>query len=193
MKVFREQFHLRLKHSPYLGYWNAEFGALNQLISLWQYDDFNHRANVRKALAEDEEWTEKFVSVAFKYFDKQENSILHLPGWCTMNLCDENTGVYELVSYGMKMGGPIIWEEKLKRSLLSHARLGYTDLVGAWYTNIGDHNRVEVLWRFESMDARTEGRERAHKDAFVVNTVRDNLHNVQEHSSVILTPLLPAK
>lgn len=70
-------------------------------------------------------------------FYKFNDDYIYLQPYCYRLLL---LGTYELITYGMKKGGPVVWEEKLKSSLLAHARLGYTDLVGVWYTDIGDHN-----------------------------------------------------
>lgn len=189
LTLVAENFHLRTRHSPFFGYWISDLGALNQVIHIWEYESFAHRTAVRSALAEDKEWIESFVKKAFPYIVHQENSIVLKPDWCQLQADKANSGIFELSTYGMRVGGPKVWEENLKSSLLSHARLDYADLIGTWYTEIGDHNTVEVLWRYESADARREGRNKAHKDRLVVNKVRDNLENVATHRNILMTPL----
>ena len=69
-------FEIRSKHSKCLGYWTSEIGDLNQVVHLWEYEDFAHRTQTRAALAEDKEWQKQFVSEARKCQLHQESTIL---------------------------------------------------------------------------------------------------------------------
>merc|ERR1711892_1621066 len=53
MELSKEKFHLRTQHSVLLGYWTSELGGLNQVVHIWQYDSFSHRARVRATLGAD--------------------------------------------------------------------------------------------------------------------------------------------
>ncbi|HET7874544.1 MAG TPA: NIPSNAP family protein, partial [Methylomirabilota bacterium] len=55
-------FKLRTKHSKCLGYWTTEVGELNQVVHLWEYEDYAHRTRTRAALAKDKAWIQKYAS-----------------------------------------------------------------------------------------------------------------------------------
>jgi hypothetical protein len=55
-ETMREALPLREKHSAPVGYWQVEIGPLNTIVHLWGYRDLAHRAEVRRALAEDAAW-----------------------------------------------------------------------------------------------------------------------------------------
>ena len=55
-EAMRETLPLREKHSSPVGYWQVEIGPLNTVVHLWGYKDLAHRAEVRKALADDAAW-----------------------------------------------------------------------------------------------------------------------------------------
>ena len=40
----------------------------------------------------------------------------------------------------------------------------YAELVGYWYTDIGELNQVVHLWRYESLDLRTVSRKKLYED-----------------------------
>ncbi|XP_078493399.1 protein NipSnap homolog 3A isoform X1 [Ciona intestinalis] len=185
-----ELFYLRTNVSKLVGYWSCDMGStLNSYVHIWEYDDLQHRAEVRKALSQNEEWIQKYFSKLLTMLHVQENSTMYLPSWCKqVNDVRKQNGVFELNTYTMVTGGPVIWGEKLKATIEAHARLGYSDLVGVWYTDIGNHNTVQVLWRYDSFDSRRTGRDKAHNDAVVVNKVRDNFKNVTQHSSILMLP-----
>jgi hypothetical protein len=54
--TMREALPIREKHSSPVGYWLVEIGPLNTIVHLWGYRDLAHRAEVRRALAEDATW-----------------------------------------------------------------------------------------------------------------------------------------
>ena len=41
------------------GYWTSEFGSLNQIWHLWQYESFSERALLLEALSRNKDWTTK--------------------------------------------------------------------------------------------------------------------------------------
>lgn len=47
-------------------------------------DNFAHRAAVRKAIANDKEWQEKFISPVLPFLEKQYNEIVYLVPWCEL-------------------------------------------------------------------------------------------------------------
>ena len=183
-------FHLRTAHSKLVGFWFTEIGSkLFQTVHIWEYDSLAHRAGVRAALDKDPEWREKYLIPAMSCLSSLENSSMCLPSWLDkVESSSKKNGVFELITYTMKMGGPAVWDRKLKSSIDAHVRLGYASLVGVWYSDLGNHNNVQVLWRYDSFEQRSEGRTKAHNDAVVVNKVRDNLENVYHQESVLMLP-----
>lgn len=188
MKLFEEFYPVRVKHSELFGYWTVDLGGINQVVHIWEYDSFEQRANVRAALAQDKHWVEGFVKKAFPHLDRQENSVMYSAEWCNLLKDKASDGAYELATYGMKTGGPSVWENQLKGSLLAHTKHD-CDLVGVWYTDVGDHNQVRAIWRYDNFDVRRQARNSAHADSVLVNKMRDNLKNVETHYNVLMNPL----
>ena len=52
---YEKRLPARLKHSKLGAFWHTDFGPLNQVIHVYPYDDLDHRAKVRSALATDPE------------------------------------------------------------------------------------------------------------------------------------------
>ena len=84
--------------------------------------------------------------------------------------------IYEMRTYTIKVG-------KLNEYLSLFEEVGqpiiskYTDLVGFWYTEIGELNQVVHIWAYESLDERAER--------------RNNLYNDSEWIEKFIPPLLP--
>src|SRR3954452_6905193 len=55
-KSFGENLPQREKHSKLAAFWHTEVGPLNQIIHVWTYDNFEHRASVRAASQNEEGW-----------------------------------------------------------------------------------------------------------------------------------------
>ena len=65
------------KYSKLIGYWYTETGVLNQVIHIWEYENFNERIEKRKALYGDSEWLENFIPTALQMLEKQESRIMN--------------------------------------------------------------------------------------------------------------------
>jgi len=77
VKLTQEKLHLRLAHSRLLFYGAAEFGGVNEVHHLWQYDSLDARAAVRAKLATDTVWQSEYVAKAFPMIQHQTNSLLY--------------------------------------------------------------------------------------------------------------------
>jgi hypothetical protein len=55
-KRYGEALPVREKHSRLGAFWHTEVGPLNQIIHVWAYDSFDHRAAVRAAATKEEGW-----------------------------------------------------------------------------------------------------------------------------------------
>merc|ERR1711997_825560 len=73
LTLSKEKFHLRTQHSVLLGYWTAELGGLNQVVHVWKYDSYSHRADVRAKLAVDQEWQSEYFQKILPWFQHQDN------------------------------------------------------------------------------------------------------------------------
>ncbi|XP_058379685.1 protein NipSnap homolog 3A-like isoform X2 [Diceros bicornis minor] len=85
MENIKKSIHLRAAHSELVGFWSVEFGGrMNKVFHIWKYDNFAHRAEVRKALTKDKEWQEQFLIPNLALTDKQEFEITYLVPWCKL-------------------------------------------------------------------------------------------------------------
>ena len=55
-KRFGASLPAREKHSKLAAFWHTEVGPLNQIIHVWAYDNFEHRAAVRAAGQKEAGW-----------------------------------------------------------------------------------------------------------------------------------------
>src|SRR4051812_38324110 len=55
-KRFGEALPAREKQSKLTAFWHSEIGPLNQIIHVWCYDSFEHRAQVRAAATKEPGW-----------------------------------------------------------------------------------------------------------------------------------------
>lgn len=68
--------------------------------------------------------------------------------FCKIMIFLPTLGVYELVTFQMKPGGPALWGDAFKRAILAHVNLGYSKLVGVFHTEYGALNRGIVAHFF---------------------------------------------
>ncbi|XP_075416372.1 protein NipSnap homolog 3A [Tenrec ecaudatus] len=188
LENMKKYIHLRTAHSELIGYWSVEFGGrTNKVFHIWKYDNFAHRAEVRKALAKDKEWQEKFLIPNLLHMDKQVCDITYLVPWCKIEKPPKE-GVYELVTFQMKPGGPALWADAFHKAVHCHVNLQYNKLIGVFHTEYGELNRVHVLWWNESPDSRAAGRHQSHEDPRVVAAVRESANYLESQQNMLLIP-----
>ncbi|KAK9408044.1 protein NipSnap 3B-like [Crotalus adamanteus] len=159
---------------------------MNKAFHIWKYDNFAHRASVRKAVVNDKEWQEKLAAI-LPLLDKQHMEIAYMVPWCELGTPPKE-GVYELVTYQLKPGGPALWGNSFKAAIDAHVSKGYAKLIGFFHTEYGFLNTVHVLWWFENPDIRATGRHMAHEDARVVAAVRENVQFLETQQNMLLIP-----
>ncbi|XP_054842964.1 protein NipSnap homolog 3B-like isoform X2 [Eublepharis macularius] len=149
-------------------------------------DNFAHRAAVRKALAKDKEWQET-LSAILPLLKTQDMEIAYLVPWCELGTPPKE-GVYELITYQQKPGGPALWGRAFKAAIDAHVSKNYAKLIGVFHTEYGSLNTVHVLWWHENPDSRAAGRHLAHEDARVVAAVRESVQFLESQRNVLLVP-----
>ncbi|KAJ8303232.1 hypothetical protein KUTeg_019628 [Tegillarca granosa] len=82
MDLSADWLHIRFRHSKLIGYWTSEIGGINDLVHLWEYD---HRAAVRQALAQDKEWVQNYFSKIKPWMPRQDNMLMQQLTNCNLN------------------------------------------------------------------------------------------------------------
>ncbi len=176
---------LRTKHSKLAGYWTTEIGELNQVVHLWEYENFDHRTRVRAALAKDKAWNTKYVSRSRPMLQHQESMVL-VPADFWPFTPPSGNGIYELRSYRLQAGKVPEWLEHFKVGL--QARVKYSKPVGVWSSELGELNRVVHLWPYESLEHRARVRKAFMADPLWKETVVKLQPLMQVMESKILVP-----
>ncbi|KAM3938389.1 protein NipSnap homolog 3A [Leptodactylus fuscus] len=187
MQLANENLHLRTAHSELVGFWSFELGGMNKVFHIWKYDSFAHRIAVRAKIAQDKLWQGNFMSKALPMMDTQDNEVAYLVPWCKLEK-PEKPGIYELVSFQFKPGGPAVWGQAFRAAISTHVNTGYTKLIGVFNTEYGLLNQVHVLWWNENADSRAAGRHLAHEDARVVAAVRESVSFLVSQRNVLMVP-----
>ncbi|CAM5463494.1 NIPSNAP family protein [Eoetvoesiella caeni] len=76
-------------HTPCKGHYYTEAGAMNRVISLWQYDSLADRAERGKQLRADPRWQDAFAKIAPLVMDIQSNLLLPSPFWSPASSSDK--------------------------------------------------------------------------------------------------------
>ncbi|XP_076595388.1 protein NipSnap homolog 3A [Chaetodon auriga] len=188
LKLTNEKIHLRTAHSELIGYWSVEYGGLNKVFHIWKYDSYSQRAAVRAALSQDPVWLSEYISRAIPMLTSQDNEVVYLLPWSQLQRPPQEGGVYELVSFQMRPGGPAVWGNAFQAAVSAHDAPGYGKLMGAFHSEFGVLNRVHALWWFESADQRAEVRHKAHTDARVVAAVRNSVLHLDSQDNKLMFP-----
>ncbi|KAI9189446.1 hypothetical protein H9P43_000879 [Blastocladiella emersonii ATCC 22665] len=68
-------------------------------------------------------------------------------------------GIYELRSYLLRPGKLLEWGQEWRKGV--EARRNYCTPIGAWFSQLGELNRVHHLWFYQNLEERRISRERA--------------------------------
>ncbi len=148
-KRFGEALPIREKHSKLAAFWHTEVGPLNQIIHVWAYDSFEHRADVRAAASKEPGWpppVREFVT-------HQQSEVYH-PAPFMPPLTPRQIGpLFEIRQYTLTAGSiPGLlerWSEKIE------GRQKFSPLVAGMYTEFGALNKWVHIWAYK------DGNERA--------------------------------
>ncbi|XP_067886785.1 protein NipSnap homolog 3A isoform X2 [Heterodontus francisci] len=187
LKLTDGNIHLRTAYSELIGYWTVEIGCLNEVFHIWKYDSYMERSAVRAALTKDKEWQQNYISKMLPMLLGQTSEIVYQVPWAKLK-APPKKGIYELTSYQMVPGGPVVWGNAFQKAVSAHKNVGYCALIGVFHSEFGQLNKVHSLWWHEDGDHRAAGRRRAHEDVRVVAAVRDSATYLVSQSNKLLLP-----
>jgi NIPSNAP len=64
------------RYGTLLGFWTGEFGELNRVFHIWQFDGLDERTAVRGRMMRDDRWVKEFLPAAVPMIARQESVIL---------------------------------------------------------------------------------------------------------------------
>jgi NIPSNAP len=174
------------------GYWSSEIGALNQVMHLWSYPDYNERARVRGELGKNSRWVNEYIPLIRPLIVRQDIRLLNA---VRAPVAPASTGnIYELRNYRAKpLGAVKQWLDAFTAAL--PAREKYSKIVGLWQTEAGQPNEVCHIWAYPNLNARAEARGAALKDPVWQEFLGKGSALLDEmHSTIMLpTPHSPLK
>lgn len=147
-KRFGEALPVREKHSKLAAFWHTEVGPLNQIIHVWTYDNFEHRAAVRAAAMKEEGWPPPI-----REFVVAQHSEVFLPAPFSPALEPRTVGpLFEMRQYTLTAGSiPGLierWTDKIE------GRTKFSPLVGGWHSEFGALNKWVHIWAYKDANER---------------------------------------
>jgi len=187
-KLFTEHIATRYKYSPATGFWKAEFGtAINKLVSIWEYDSLDERANIRSELVKDVSWSQKFLPNAMNCLALQENSTMHQPDWLESFVDDltdvKQNGIYELHTLDMEKNAEI--KSIITDYLTCMKDIGSNKIVGAWINDIGNTNGAYIMLRYDDFITRTSVKQELMTKSEQLKNFTDGC---KSHDTMVLLP-----
>lgn len=153
---FTKRQPVREKHSKLGAFWHTEFGALNQVIHAWPYEDLQHRMAVREAMANDDELRQ--VPGGRDLIVAQESDIM-IPAPFMRPLGSQSYGtgnVYEMRIYTYAPGDiPAVikgWSEAIAE------REKFSPLAACWSSELGQLNQWVHIWAYKDLNERARVR-----------------------------------
>ena len=155
-KRFGEAYEKRRKYSEMAAFWHTEIGPLNQIVHVWPYKDLAERDRIRSAAVKDGIWPPPIAD-----FIVRMRSDIMTPFPISPELKPGKLGpFFEMRTYTYATGADLpkimaVWEKAIP------ARLEFSPLGAAWYSEIGSLNKFIHIWPYPTLDARVDARTRA--------------------------------
>ncbi len=146
------------KYCPLGGFWRTDIGPLNQVIHIWPYDDLDQRMAARTARFTDPYWPPDVDGMVLR----QASELGH-PLSAMGPLKQGHLGnAYELRYYCYV---PRDIKEAIERweEILPY-RQKFATLAGAWRIDVGELDKVAVMWAYDSFNQRDEQMKAASED-----------------------------
>jgi len=145
-----EKISKRLEYSDLTAFWYSDIGPLNQVIHVWPYEDLEHRRDVRTRVVSDGIWPPANNDVLVRM-----QSDIMIPAPFMERVISGDIGpVFEIRTYFYRSGEiPKVlnaWETAIQ------AREEYSPLVGCWYSDIGELNKLIHIWAYRSLGERSK-------------------------------------
>ena len=187
VKRFGEALPVREKHSKLAAFWQSEVGQLNQIIHVWAYDSFEHRAAVRAASQKEQGWPPPIR----EFMVAQQSEVFIPAPFCPKPEPRQIGPLFEIRQYTVTAGSiPGLierWSEKIE------GRQKFSPLAFAMYSEFGALNKWVHIWGYKDMNERNSVRAAA---AAGGNWPARNPPGVmvkQENSFVMAAPFSPMR
>ncbi len=159
---FEKRHPFREKYSKLGAFWHTDFGTLNQVIHVWEYDDLKHRAEAREAANHDPDLEANPSGREF-VVEQQSEIVTPAPFMHPLGSRDYGTGnVYEMRTYTYEPGGiPKVlsaWAEAMPH------REEFSPLAACWSTELGALNRFTHVWVYPDLNERNRVRAASRED-----------------------------
>ena len=166
------------------GYWTTEFGRLNQVWHLWQYESYAAREELRNKLSKNKDWMGNYVSIIKEWVKRQDIRIM-IPH-AEFSPPESTGNIYEYRYYRLSVGSVGSWIDNFRQHLSYREK--YSELVGLWNTQAGQPNEVSHLWVYPNLNARNVARTASREDEGWTKFLKISGPLIREMNNVLLQP-----
>lgn len=156
-RLLAERLPERQKLSPLAAFWHTEIGPLNQVISLWPYENMQERARIRAEAVKGGNWPPPTSHLLVD----QENWILTPAPFMPPLQPRQTGGLYEMRIYTFQQGAmPHVLE---RWGAMRAARETVSPLAACFYTEVGSLNKFIHVYPYHDLNERARLRAEAFK------------------------------
>ena len=166
------------------GYWTPEFGRLNQIWHLWEYESYEQRTHLRAELQKNPDWTGKYIPNLLPLLQTQEIRFLNpaLP----LTAPEGEGNVYELRIYRARAGMSQTWLKQFKE--IMPVREKYSKNVGLWWGEAPQPHEVAHMWAYRDANDRFATRAKVAADPAWQGFLAEAGGCLEDMQSIFLLP-----
>ncbi|KJE95190.1 nipsnap family protein [Capsaspora owczarzaki ATCC 30864] len=168
------------------GSWTTAIGDPEQALTIYEYDGFAAQRDTSLALARNPAHAAYTTQLRSTLRSRHVNVVLRFQFWQLDPSPMTPGSLYELRSYILHPGKLLEWEQRWRRGL--ECRRQFCQPVGAWFSHVGDLNKVYHLWLYADLEKRKQTREAAWQVDGWAQTVYNTVPLIQHMDCTIMYP-----
>jgi hypothetical protein len=157
-KNFEEALPNRVKVSPLAAFWHTEIGPLNQIIHVWEYENLQHRADLRAQAAQVQGWPPKIQDFLL---NMEAEIWISAPFSPALGGGKKLGNIYEMRIYTYQPGAMPRVLEAWEKSLPERVKL--SPIAACMSSEVGGLNRWMHIWPYPDLASRQRIREQSMK------------------------------
>ncbi|KAK9459499.1 NIPSNAP-domain-containing protein [Lipomyces oligophaga] len=170
-----------------VGSWRVVVGDQDTFITIWEYNGYAgyHETNYR--IHNDPAFVGYLSQLRPMLRSRVNNIVQEFSFWGGTAVPHNLGGLFELRSYDLQPGRLLEWESSWKRGIEHRRKV--MEPVGAWFSQLGDLNKVFHLWQFADLEHRRISRDKCWDLKGWADTVHETVPLINKMESNILVPL----
>ncbi|KAK9455097.1 hypothetical protein V1511DRAFT_499446, partial [Dipodascopsis uninucleata] len=170
-----------------VGSWRTVVGDIDTFVHIWEYKGYSGFHETYYRIHQEPKFIKYLNDLRPLLQSRSTELMQEFSFWGGTAAPRHLGGIFELRSYNLMPGRLLEWESSWKKGI--ECRRQVMEPVGAWFTQLGELNRVHHLWQFADLEHRKVSREKCWELPGWADNVHDTVELIYHMQANILVAL----